>query len=49
VNIVNIRASIELEREFGLRIPVARFTDGTELDWPFTSEQIESALRLAKR
>lgn len=41
---VNIRTSVDLQREFGLRIPVVRFADGLELNWPFTAEQIESAL-----
>jgi thiol-disulfide isomerase/thioredoxin len=41
---VNIRTSPDLQYEFGLRIPVARFSGGLELGWPFTSEQVESVL-----
>ncbi len=44
IEVVNIRTSIELEREMGLRIPVARFRSGTELSWPFTAAHVESAL-----
>ena len=38
---VNIRSSTELERELGLRIPVARFPNETELNWPFSARDIE--------
>jgi Glutaredoxin-like domain (DUF836) len=41
---VNIRTSAELQREMGLRIPVVRFSHGLELSWPFTAEQVQSAL-----
>jgi hypothetical protein len=41
---VNIRASADLQRELGVRIPVVRFSDGLELNWPFTAEQVKSAL-----
>ena len=41
---VNIRASADLQRELGLRIPVVRFPHGLELNWPFTVEQVKSAL-----
>jgi hypothetical protein len=48
IEVVNIRTSIELQREMGWRIPVARFGNGAELSWPFTSSQVKSALRPAK-
>jgi hypothetical protein len=38
---VNIRSSSELERELGLRIPVARFPNETELNWPFSAYDVE--------
>jgi hypothetical protein len=41
---VNIRLSAELERELGLRIPVARLPNKTELSWPFTAADVEAAL-----
>jgi len=49
IEVVNIRTSMELQREMGLRIPVARFGNGVELSWPFTSSQVQSALGAAKR
>jgi thiol-disulfide isomerase/thioredoxin len=49
VEAVNIRSSPELEQEFGLRIPVARFPYGGELSWPFTGQQVRAALERAQQ
>ena len=42
---VNIRSSVELERELGLRIPVARFPNDTELNWPFSAHDVETVVK----
>jgi hypothetical protein len=34
----------ELEQRYGTRVPVLRFADGTELDWPFNAEAVQARL-----
>lgn len=46
VDAVDIAQSEELVNRYGTRIPVLRRNDtGAELDWPFTSEQLQSFLQ----
>lgn len=37
---VDIAGSEELFQRYGVRIPVLRHPDGSELGWPFTPEQL---------
>ena len=41
---VDVDESPELAARYGLRVPVLRCPDGSELDWPFRAAQIRSAL-----
>ena len=34
----------ELVERYGIRIPVLKFSDGSELGWPFEQQDIESKL-----
>jgi glutaredoxin len=34
----------ELVARYGIRIPVVRFTDNTELGWPFTEAELEQVI-----
>ena len=40
LNEVNVRADAALFEQYGLRIPVVIFEDGSEKGWPFTTAQI---------
>jgi hypothetical protein len=40
-----IDGDAELEARYGLRVPVLRFSDGVELDWPFDAEQVSAGIR----
>lgn len=39
-----IDGNIELETRYGKRVPVLRFNDGRELDWPFDAAAVENHL-----
>lgn len=41
VSEVNIHTSIDLQRTYGVRIPVLRRDSGAELDWPFDLHTLE--------
>ncbi|GMU43808.1 MAG: glutaredoxin family protein [Xanthomonadales bacterium] len=43
LELVDIDDDPELGVDYGLRVPVLRFADGRELDWPFTTEQLRGA------
>ena len=40
LNELNVRDDIALFEQYGLRIPVVIFADGSEKGWPFTTAQI---------
>lgn len=40
LNELNVRDDIVLFEQYGLRIPVVIFADGSEKGWPFTAAQI---------
>ena len=40
VNELNVKDDIALFEQYGLRIPVIVFADGSEKGWPFTAAQI---------
>ena len=40
LNELNVRDDIALLEQYGLRIPVVIFADGSEKGWPFTAAQI---------
>ena len=40
LNELNVRNDATLFEQYGLRIPVVIFEDGSEKGWPFTSAQI---------
>ena len=40
LNELNVRDDIALFEQYGLRIPVVIFADGSEKGWPFTAAQI---------
>ena len=40
----DISSDISLKKKYGLRIPVVLFSGGIEIDWPFTTFQIEEIL-----
>ncbi len=37
----------ELVERYGIRIPVVKFSDGTELGWPFEQSDIEKKLNIS--
>ena len=37
----DISSDMSLKKKYGLRIPVLLFNGGIEIDWPFTTFQIE--------
>ncbi|MBE9540160.1 MAG: glutaredoxin family protein [Proteobacteria bacterium] len=39
-SLADISESEELFQNYGLRIPVLQRADGTELDWPFSIEEL---------
>lgn len=41
LNELNVKDDIALFEQYGLRIPVIVFADGSEKGWPFTAAQIE--------
>lgn len=41
--LIDIDSDPELGARYGLRIPVLRYPDGRELDWPFALEAIFNA------
>jgi hypothetical protein len=46
IDVVDIfHGHTNLEARYGSRIPVAALDNGTEIDWPFTSEDIVSLLQ----
>lgn len=46
VDVVDIAQSEALVERYGTRIPVLRRNDtGAELDWPFTSDQLQTFLQ----
>ena len=40
LNELNVRDDVTLFEQYGLRIPVVIFADGSEKGWPFTAAQI---------
>jgi predicted DCC family thiol-disulfide oxidoreductase YuxK len=40
LNELNVRDDATLFEQYGMRIPVVIFTDGSEKGWPFTATQI---------
>ena len=40
LNELNVKDDIALFEQYGLRIPVVVFADGSEKGWPFTAAQI---------
>ena len=40
LNSLNVREDAALFEQYGLRIPVVIFADGSEKGWPFTAAQI---------
>lgn len=40
LNELNVRDDVALFEQYGLRIPVVIFADGSEKGWPFTAAQI---------
>lgn len=40
-NLVDISSQIDLVRLYGVRIPVLKRADGSELNWPFDTLDIE--------
>lgn len=40
LNELNVRDDVTLFEQYGLRIPVVIFEDGSEKGWPFTAAQI---------
>jgi len=40
LNELNVREDAALFEQYGLRIPVVIFADGSEKGWPFTAAQI---------
>jgi hypothetical protein len=45
VTSVNAHDSFELIQSYGLRIPVLRFPDGQEMNWPFSPEDVRRAIQ----
>lgn len=45
VSVIDIQSSSTLIEKYGLTIPVAIFSNGTELNWPFDAETVQSLLR----
>jgi predicted DCC family thiol-disulfide oxidoreductase YuxK len=41
LNELNVKDDVALFEQYGLRIPVIVFADGSEKGWPFTAAQIE--------
>ncbi len=44
VNSIDINSSETLTERYGQTIPVVRFPDGSELNWPFSLHAIETCL-----
>ena len=44
LNELNVREDAALFEQYGLRIPVVIFADGSEKGWPFTAAQIARML-----
>jgi predicted DCC family thiol-disulfide oxidoreductase YuxK len=40
LNELNVKDDVALFEQYGLRIPVVVFADGSEKGWPFTAAQI---------
>ena len=40
VQLIDIDSDPELGARYGLRIPVLRYPDGRELDWPFSQDTL---------
>ena len=40
-NLVDISSQIDLIRLYGVRVPVLKRADGSELDWPFDTLDVE--------
>jgi predicted DCC family thiol-disulfide oxidoreductase YuxK len=40
LNELNVKDDVALFEQYGLRIPVVIFADGSEKGWPFTAAQI---------
>jgi len=40
LNELNVKDDVALFEQYGLRIPVVVFADGSEKGWPFTTAQI---------
>lgn len=44
LNELNVKDDVALFEQYGLRIPVVVFADGSEKGWPFTTAQIARIL-----
>lgn len=44
VSAIDIALNNDLVEQYGTRIPVLKFTDQTELNWPFDLKMLESKL-----
>jgi len=44
LNELNVKDDVALFEQYGLRIPVVVFADGSEKGWPFTAAQIARIL-----
>jgi len=44
LNELNVKDDVALFEQYGLRIPVVIFADGSEKGWPFTAAQIARIL-----
>ena len=45
--VVDISADVELVRLYGIRIPVLKRSDGSELSWPFDALDVERFHRVS--
>jgi predicted DCC family thiol-disulfide oxidoreductase YuxK len=45
LNELNVRDDIALFEQYGLRIPVVIFADGSDKGWPFTAAQIARKIK----
>ena len=45
LNELNVKDDVALFEQYGLRIPVVIFADGSEKGWPFTAAQIARIIK----
>jgi hypothetical protein len=44
LNIIEIGDNDELVETYGIRIPVVKFNDNSELNWPFSADDLSSKI-----